>query len=84
MSYLFLFARFYPVIAVGSAFIFFELALYFRRSGRAYTMVFCFFLIFIALITAALWLGFRGDQNSDDWVKYLLSLVGYVFPQVVE
>ncbi len=62
----------YPFWALPAILLFVELARYFyrRNLGRALLFAFVAFLLTIAL---GLWIGFRGDLHSDEWVRTWLE-----------
>lgn len=68
MHTLFALSRFYPYWAFPLAILFAELGWYFRRkkSGGQY---YCWALVSVLAVTTIMWIGFRGDMNSDLWVR---------------
>ncbi len=68
MHFVFTFVRIYPAWAVPTAFIFFELAIYYRRKNSK-MQYYMGGLVGIQLLLLFLWLIFRGDIHSDYWVR---------------
>jgi hypothetical protein len=62
-------------VAIPAAILWFELGVAFRRKGRGIRFVF-WGLTFSSGLLAAVWIYFRGDLYSDDWVRILLGSFG--------
>jgi hypothetical protein len=72
MHLIFTALRIYPWWALALAFILAEFAWYLRRKklkAQFYCMAASTFLI----LTSILWFIFRGDKNSDIWLRYFLG-----------
>lgn len=72
MHLVFTLARIYPAWAVPTAFIFFELAIYYRRKNSK-IQYYMGALVGIQVLLLLLWLLFRGDIHSDLWVRAILD-----------
>ena len=68
MRFVFLAVRVYPFWAIPMAAIFWQLARLFRRREYGWHGWFYGITLFF-LLTAAVWVWFRGDLNSDRWVQ---------------
>ena len=71
MRWAFIFFRFYPYWAIPVAFVVFELGRHFHRhkSPRQWPL---FGMVGVLVLSSILWFVFRGDLNSDSWVRALL------------
>lgn len=65
-------ARYYPFIALGALVIFGELAWIFHRKRQGARWIFMALCLFF-FVTGILWLVFRGDLYSDQWVRELIG-----------
>ena len=72
MHTIFFIARLYPYIAIPLVLICIELSIFFRRQRNSAQYFFWIMSAFF-LGSAFLWVGFRGDLNSDQWVRSLLG-----------
>jgi hypothetical protein len=74
MYYLFIGVKAFPYLAVPSILVLVDLTLYFRRKKSKLWMVCVGLGAFLGILTL-LWIGFRGDLNSDKWTKAFLWLL---------
>jgi uncharacterized membrane protein len=72
MHVVFALARLYPFWAVPFAIVVAQLGLFFRRKARA-SQWSCWAVSFFLMLGVALWIAFRGDLHSDEWVRAILS-----------
>ena len=72
MHLIFLMARIYPFWAIPCSYLMFELGTFFRRRESPYRFLFWGGLVLFSS-TVLLWGIYRGDLNSDIWVKALLG-----------
>jgi hypothetical protein len=72
MHFFFTFARIYPAWAVPTAFIFFELGIYYRRKASK-LQYYLWGITAIQILLLLVWLIFRGDINSDLWVRAVVD-----------
>jgi hypothetical protein len=70
MRLIYLAARLYPYWAIALSMAFIQVGLYYRRLGNAKQWHF-FGLTGILLVGLLVWLIFRGDRNSDLWLRSL-------------
>ena len=68
MHFFFTLVRIYPAWAVPTAFIFFELGIYYRRKASKFQF-YMWGLVGVQSLLLLLWLIFRGDIHSDNWVR---------------
>lgn len=68
MRAVYLIARLYPYWALPVAFLIAEMGRHFRRKGQDY-QYYCWFWSGFLVFLIFLWIGFRGDLHSDDWVR---------------
>lgn len=61
-------ARFYPFWAIPLAVIIFQIGVHFRRRARPAQWT-CFAMVGVLILTGIAWLVYRGDMNSDRWVR---------------
>jgi hypothetical protein len=73
MHYFYLFARLYPFFAIPLTFVFFELGIFYRRKESILQNYFWGASGFFGF-TFLLWIIFRGDLNSDLWIKNVTHL----------
>ena len=71
MRWGFIAIRFYPYWAVPVGIVFLELARHFRRKNK-FNQWPCMGVAGGLFLLVVLWFGFRGDLNSDHWVRALL------------
>jgi hypothetical protein len=71
VHFLFVCVHLYPFWAIPLAVVFIELGIYFRRRNNKINY-FCFSIGLFLILTAMMWIGFRGDVHSDAWVKNFL------------
>jgi hypothetical protein len=70
---LFAIVRYFPLWALPVGFLSIELGIALKRRGYKAAAI-CLFLNCVALVSmSGLWIFFRGDRNSDDWVRWLLT-----------
>jgi hypothetical protein len=72
MHLVFLAARIFPFWALAFVLVLGELGRFFRRRGANY-QYHCFGAATALLILIGAWFYFRGDKNSDEWVRTLIS-----------
>jgi hypothetical protein len=72
MHLLFLLARIYPFVAFSLAFVMWHLALFFFRRRNRLHMIFSSSVVGL-VISGGVWIYFRGDLHSDEWVRFLLE-----------
>ncbi|MBN22272.1 MAG: hypothetical protein CL678_13405 [Bdellovibrionaceae bacterium] len=68
MHYIFSLARIFPFWALPLAFVLAELGVYFRRRNSSSQFVCWGMVAFLGILTIC-WFIFRGDLNSDYWIK---------------
>ncbi|OFZ21061.1 MAG: hypothetical protein A2X94_06945 [Bdellovibrionales bacterium GWB1_55_8] len=72
MRFLFTALRFFPYWAIPVAFILADLGLHFRRkNNRVFVPLWSASGLLVVLVL--LWFVFRGDKNSDLWVRALIG-----------
>lgn len=70
MHLVYLLLRTYPYWAVPVALVFGQLGMHFARRGSL--LKFLFWGISLCLVVGAgVWIGFRGDLHSDEWIRSL-------------
>jgi hypothetical protein len=70
MHHVFFLARIYPYWAIPLAAVFGQVGLYNRR--RNFRMQYSFWsMAAILVLTSIAWIGFRGDYNADQWVRFV-------------
>jgi len=74
MTFLYMVARFWPIIGIALILLSVEVALYYRRSGRLWSQVVMVLFVLLFMGSTAVWVVFRGDQNSDRWVTDFFHL----------
>ena len=72
MHAIYFIARLYPFIVIPLVVIFIELGFFLRRQRSSVQHV-CWLLSLFCVSSAVLWIVFRGDLNSDQWVRALLG-----------
>lgn len=72
MHFLFLAVRFYPWWAIPTAVIIAQLGGHFVRTGSKLRFP-CFGIAGAIGMSVVLWAIFRGDLNSDHWVRWFLA-----------
>ena len=72
MHIIFTLARIYPAWSLPTAFIFFELVIYYRRKNSK-MQYYMGGLVGAQVIILLLWLIFRGDLHSDSWIRALIE-----------
>jgi TctA family transporter len=72
MHLVFLLARIYPYWALAVSIVLVQIAIFYRRrnSPRQWT---CLGAVAILMLGIVGWFVFRGDLNSDVWIKYILG-----------
>ncbi|MEK6579921.1 MAG: hypothetical protein AABZ55_11895 [Bdellovibrionota bacterium] len=71
MSFLFLLVRFYPVWVFALGIVLVQLGMFFRH--RASVIQYYFWIpLGISVVTVILWIVYRGDLHSDEWVRAFL------------
>jgi hypothetical protein len=73
MSFLFSIVRFFPYWALPFVLVLCETALFAKRRNRRKLMYGCAFFIFVFVVAVGSWFLYRGDLNSNDWVKDLVG-----------
>lgn len=68
MHVIFSVVKFYPILAIGSSMALLQLGLHFKRRSSNW-QYFCLAAIIILLGGVVVWSIYRGDLNSDDWVR---------------
>lgn len=71
MYLLFALLRFYPYWALPLALVIGEIGVHLRRR-KSPLQKYCWAWVGILGFTTILWFAFRGDVNSDKWVKALM------------
>lgn len=71
MHVLFALARFFPFWALPLGFVIAELGWFFRRRGSRLQYA-CFSGVGFLFVFFVLWVVFRGDLHSDQWVRRLM------------
>lgn len=74
MHMLFLLMRYYPFIGGALGFAFMQIAIFLRRKVRK-TQWFYWGGAVFWFLTVALWIFFRGDIHSDQWIKHWFGAV---------
>lgn len=74
MYLLYLAFRLYPVIALCLILVLVEVAFHYRRK-RDIRQWYCVALGVLLFISSVVWLVFRGDLHSDDWLKAITGSV---------
>jgi len=69
MHFIYVFAHFYPVLAIPAALGAVQLALHFKRKKKRPPMVFLFMVALFCVLTSATWMFFRGDLHAQRWAK---------------
>lgn len=72
MSLVYLAVRLFPVFAIPIAFLSFEVGRTYRRKGSVLQWSF-FSLSGFLIVFSLLWVGFRGDLHSDQWVRQIFG-----------
>jgi hypothetical protein len=72
LHFIFTLARIYPAWAVPIAFIFFELGIYYRRKNSR-MQYYLWGLVVLQLLLLLLWIIFRGDIHSDQWIRAFID-----------
>lgn len=72
MRSLYLIARLYPYVALPLALLIADIGRHFRRKKQDY-QYYCWFWSGFLLFFIILWFVFRGDLNSDKWVRALIG-----------
>jgi hypothetical protein len=72
MRYLFAFLRYYPLFAIPLAGVLAELAFFLKRKG-AKSHILYWLLTFFLVSTSIAWIVFRGDTESDRWLKKIFG-----------
>ncbi len=72
MRALYLLARIYPLLGLALAVLIADMGLHFRRKNQDY-QYYCWFWSGLLLFFILLWVIFRGDLHSDEWVKALFG-----------
>lgn len=70
MRFFYSIAKFYPYLCIGLSVAFFELGLYYRRKNHRAQFVFWGMIGFF-ILTTLMWFVFRGDLNSDQWIRWM-------------
>ena len=70
MYILYALVRFYPVWALPLALLIGEVGIHLRRR-KSRLQNYCWFWVGFLGLTTLLWIVFRGDLNSDKWVRFL-------------
>lgn len=70
MHILYVIGRIFPFFAVPLALALCQFALFFRRKGRKVFKVY-FGIAGLLVLLSLLWIVFRGDVNSDKWIRAL-------------
>jgi hypothetical protein len=69
MNFLFSVVRFFPYWALPVVLVLAETALFAKRRNRRKLMWGCVFFVFVFLGVIGSWFIYRGDVNSNQWVK---------------
>jgi hypothetical protein len=73
MVVIFALARYFPLIGLLLGLTFLEAGRLFRRRGQKLQYS-CFFMGVLLLGLAGVWIYFRGDTHSDQWVQRFFNL----------
>jgi hypothetical protein len=70
MHHVYFLARIFPFWALPLAFVLGQLGLHFRR--RKFGVQYSFWgMVAILVIASIAWIGFRGDINAENWVRWV-------------
>lgn len=72
MYVIFAFARFVPLWATPVALVLIQIGIFFSRRKEKKLAISFFGTAFMIIVGAGLWIYFRGDLHSDEWVKRVL------------
>jgi TctA family transporter len=72
MSTVFLLARIYPYWALALVLVLFQLFVFYKRRKHPLRFSVLGMMVFLVIGIFA-WFIFRGDLNSDDWVRSLIG-----------
>jgi hypothetical protein len=72
MHTIFVLARLFPLWAIPLALALAQLGLFFRRRSSA-SQWGCWGVASALIVAVVLWIAFRGDLNSDSWIKALIQ-----------
>ncbi len=73
MFLIYLLARLYPYWAVPIAVVFVEMGMYYRRKKNKNMQAAAWFISAYLVFSSLIWVLFRGDQNSDIWIRRFFS-----------
>jgi hypothetical protein len=69
MHFVYVFAHFFPVLAIPAALGAIQLAIHFKRRKQRQPMVFLFLVALCCMLASAAWIFFRGDLHAQRWAK---------------
>jgi hypothetical protein len=72
MHEIFFLVRIYPYWTIPFAMVLAQLAIFFRRRGSGLRFP-LWGMVGILIATAIIWVVFRGDLHSDQWVRWAIS-----------
>ena len=75
MHFLFVFAHFYPVLAIPAALGALQVAIHFKRRNRRTPMALLFVAAAFCILTSLGWVIFRGDLHSEAWARGFLEIL---------
>jgi hypothetical protein len=73
MHHFFTIARIYPYWAFPLAIVLAELGIFFKRRKNSTRSYFCWASVVVLGIGFFLWFYYRGDLNSDQWVRSMVE-----------
>ena len=71
MHWLFAMVRFFPYWALPIALVLLETGVYFKRWKRWKPQFLCWGIAVVFLLAIGTWFFYRGDMNSDQWVRMM-------------
>jgi hypothetical protein len=74
MAIIYKIVRFFPFWALPLCLVLFDLGVFYRRKHSPAQRFFWFMVVLLVLLSL-LWFVFRGDLNSEKWVKGWLKAV---------
>ena len=72
MRFVYLFLRFFPILAVALSVVSMQFVVYYRRRANKTYYFYMGFIVFLILLSL-IWVVFRGDLHSDEWLRALSS-----------
>jgi hypothetical protein len=73
MNFLFSVVRFFPYWGLPVVLVLAETTMFAKRRNRRKLMYGCLFFTLVFISAIGFWFFFRGDLNSNEWVKGLLG-----------